>query len=64
MNSLLSGQNCKDNSLAKICLRYLDYDSSRTPLETCREDPYQHPFLDYAVRSWALHINLVQTTKT
>ena len=57
MNSSLSGQNCENNSLAKICLRYLDYDSSWTPLETPREDPNQHPFLDYAVRSWALHIN-------
>lgn len=51
INSLLSNQNCEDNSLVKICLRYLDYDSSRTPLKTFREDSYQYPFLDYAVRS-------------
>lgn len=57
MNSSLSGQNCENNSLAKICLRYLDYDSSWTPLETSHEDPNQYPFLDYAVISWALHIN-------
>ena len=57
MNISLSGQDCEDNCLAKICLRYLDYDSSWTRLETSREDPNQHPFLDYAVRSWALHVN-------
>ena len=28
MNISLSGQNCENNSLAKIYLRYLDYDSS------------------------------------
>ena len=57
MNSSLSGQSCENNSCAKICLRYLNYDSSWTPLGTSHEDPNQHPFLDYAVRSWALHIN-------
>ena len=57
MNISLSGQDCGDNCLAKICLRYLDYDSSWTRLETSREDPNPHPFLDYAVRSWALHVN-------
>lgn len=39
MNIPLSGQDCEDNCLAKICLRYLDYDSSWTRLETSREDP-------------------------
>ena len=57
MNISLPGQNCKDNSLAKICLRYLNYGSSWTPLETSRENPNQHPFLDYAVRYWAMHVN-------
>ena len=57
MNISLSGQDCEDNFLAKICLRYLDYDSSWTLLGISREDPNQHPFLDYAVRSWPLHVN-------
>ena len=26
-------------------------------METSHEDPNQHPFRDYAVRSWTLHIN-------
>ena len=58
MNMSLSSQNCENNSLAKVCLRYLDYGSSWTPLKTSREYSNQYPFLNYAVRSWALHINL------
>ncbi|KAL2046479.1 hypothetical protein ABVK25_011834 [Lepraria finkii] len=54
MNISLSGHDCENNYLAKICLRYLDYNSS---WKTSSGGLSQHPFLDYAVRSWILHVN-------
>lgn len=51
----LTSQN---NYLAYTCLRYLNYKSSWSCSNSSECDRKCRPFLDYAVRSWHLHVPL------
>jgi ankyrin repeat protein len=58
----LSDQISQNCHLASICLRYLSYEKSWLCSSDSSCDGKCSPFLDYAVRSWYLHVSLERET--
>lgn len=57
-NVAFSNQITQNNHLANICLRYLSYKRSWRYSSSSRCDHKCRSFLDYAVKSWYLHISI------
>ncbi|MCJ1379499.1 hypothetical protein MMC17_002600 [Xylographa soralifera] len=52
-----SDQQFQNNHLAKLCIRYLEYREPYERMNSSRDDLDHCPFLEYAVKSWHLHIS-------